>query len=315
MPDSRMSRTSSAFTLIELLVVVAVIALLVTMLVPALGRARDLTQSAVCRSQLRQLWELFHDSGADMRFPAPRSWVEFIASRKMGKLVICPTDESPESTERALEEVYLVQDPGGLTFYPVLDIIEDPSIAPGIFQCRLLDRGGDVYEIWIGDYTGSDVLSESDADAAVTISLGDTVVITPLDPAGDGGPGDWIGCGSEHWLCHGPNCGTSGWKADIVRRLTGASYHVAEEPYTAVGAACSYGMNVNVAPIDASPQQVLLLDYEKTVADPDVDTVGGELQHLDPARHLGKVNAVFVDGSVHNLFLDEVSPCAPLWQP
>jgi prepilin-type processing-associated H-X9-DG protein/prepilin-type N-terminal cleavage/methylation domain-containing protein len=44
-----------AFTLIELLVVVAVIALLVSFLLPALGLARETTKAAVCGSNQRQL--------------------------------------------------------------------------------------------------------------------------------------------------------------------------------------------------------------------------------------------------------------------
>jgi len=48
-------RGSKAFTLIELLVVVAIIAVLVALLLPALKQARDMAKTVVCGSNLKQL--------------------------------------------------------------------------------------------------------------------------------------------------------------------------------------------------------------------------------------------------------------------
>ncbi len=62
----------SAFTLIELLVVMAIISLLISILVPALGRAREVGRRTVCGSNLRQFGQAFlqYSGDYDSWFPA-----------------------------------------------------------------------------------------------------------------------------------------------------------------------------------------------------------------------------------------------------
>jgi len=110
----------AAFTLVELLVVVAVVALLLGILLPALGQARELARRSVCLSNLRQVhvaYFAYADLNED-RAPIgyrkgtkqwnsmiysgwPRSYVLFGLLRRAGLMdepdaYFCPSERDPQ---------------------------------------------------------------------------------------------------------------------------------------------------------------------------------------------------------------------------
>jgi prepilin-type N-terminal cleavage/methylation domain-containing protein/prepilin-type processing-associated H-X9-DG protein len=120
MPGQRhFSRTARAFTLIELLVVVAIIALLISILLPALSRARQQAKQGKCGANLHSIGQAVHECFTENKGYGPTwddgrpgdqpgekgaqefalTWVDllfdlgFLGDVRGG---VCPTDERPD---------------------------------------------------------------------------------------------------------------------------------------------------------------------------------------------------------------------------
>jgi prepilin-type N-terminal cleavage/methylation domain-containing protein len=92
-------RHRSAFSLVELVIVIAITAILASLLLPALGTARDSGRNASCLANLRQIGIAVGSFQVDYeRYPSssPRSALRRYMPSASGKAFLCPFDEEPE---------------------------------------------------------------------------------------------------------------------------------------------------------------------------------------------------------------------------
>lgn len=95
-------RRGRAFTLVELLVVIAVIALLVSILLPALAAARRVARMSVCQTGMRQLATGYYAYGTDSRgWLAAFSWQPNVAYSQWNDLNTASTSTDAHCNQAA----------------------------------------------------------------------------------------------------------------------------------------------------------------------------------------------------------------------
>ncbi len=297
-------RGRGAFTLVELLTVVAVVALLLAVLVPTLDRAREHAYSAICKSNLGQLWDTFHSSPPNrpLSLPPPAGWVAHVYDRGAGGVMNCPKDPGRADAALGLEGVYI-------------DHFHLMSVHLHAYLVDALEPGA---PLGSGDLTQVSVNHVSDTvkeiflfgSNGLRITFGSSIVIQAIpDP-------EWYRCNSTstnsstHNLMKGET---------LLMNMLGVDNLVAAVPPTVVLGSnkVSYGMNNQVPGLSGRADQVLLLDYPWSIVD--VDGKGNNDDDLNAIlpieRHLGKVNVLRVDGSCRSASPWQLQPAEDVWKP
>jgi len=292
-PPAVSRRKRAAFTLVELLVVVAVVALLVAILVPALHVARGAARSAVCRNNLSQIGKAFRaaESRRDsaqaesMPYPEPSHWPQIPMNVVDAKdLYICPeaTIMNASITE------YQVRSQEGF----LIDFVEGQK---GVDHCIVV-RSGSGYK----DYGFEDLaMTHSDMDyndVVFRISEGPPVKALVFSASS----------GYANSLCH---------NQEVVPGYEDLRTCVGQE-LALGGGETNYGINAKIHRHKVASGTVVLLDYDRLVAN---DTEDLHQHLLDSARHRGKLNVLYADQSVRGRRPGELDPampgCGDQWTP
>jgi prepilin-type N-terminal cleavage/methylation domain-containing protein/prepilin-type processing-associated H-X9-DG protein len=296
----------NAFTLVELLVVVAIIALLVSILVPTLSEAQRLAKIVKCQSHLKQLCNALEDASwrpgdtgktTYQRYPDPAKWpVIPYSTEPTDAIYFCPEDTSSNWGNSVMGLVYQ----SGMAPNPNIPWANGKS-------CKVR-RGTDSE----GPYTEF-VFEEN---PSYPVEFWDETSRYPGTPDYSDNDGRFRVYDRKegarkvklmYYTCSYTNkiyyFGELIWYP--LKNYVGKEMYI-NDMYT------SYGMNSTVGRVEVAPDTIVLLDYPEQIAlYSDVATDKTQMAtYLDEAsrRHRGRINVLYADNSVRSVGPTSLNP-------
>jgi prepilin-type N-terminal cleavage/methylation domain-containing protein/prepilin-type processing-associated H-X9-DG protein len=321
------------FTLAELMIVVSIIAILISLLLPSLTAAKSAARTAMCASNMRQLFIGIRTATVDSRLKdkAPftaATWVAQVAPYVEGgpAVTVCPEDDVTQDSAgggdyslsvwgwaKSWWNGAAVQGWDGKFQFaegPRSKIHQAGETIPrtGGYTVPDLPNGYVIqFEDWDVNKSGLNGTGTPDLILEVTQSAGEmTIKVVFSSTAGNFAVLD----------------------PDDNPVWTGLKQKVGQSFSFPGGAASSYGVNDVIDQAQLASGKLLMVDYEKSL----VSVAGAAAtddwnDYIDPdtnrhtfARHNGKMNAMYTDGSLFLTAVSEIDPdtadaLQTYWQP
>jgi prepilin-type processing-associated H-X9-DG protein len=331
---------------VELLVVLSILAVLGAIFLPSFGRARAVSRATICRNNLRRICDglavrvaklSLISGGQPTHYPMAEEWpfVPFSDFLPVPQVFVCPeTDDEIVIESGVLSNlVYINRDSSDWKPARNIEIRFDDPHHQGLGHKHLGTRRGSDER---GDY--------------IEVGLDDNSIVTERYMDNDGHDGiiriyfndrrtgraiaklmayscreyNTVLAGGKPLFVNYPDEPPDGADPDMVTDPNHEAYGWLGPGRSKVGMevqlgamSCSYGMTRGSEKFRAGSGRILVLDYDETIVDPGASNVQDMLQQ--GARHLGRLNVLYTDGSVRRRGPTEIDPLIPgnarLWRP
>jgi len=291
------------FSLIELLTVVVILALLSTLLIPSLSRAKAVARQVQCANNLHHIGQACGTRRAEDRTAIPvNGWTAalkpFVSS---SDVFICPETEEPGAEKVDLRSLYVEEWQWG---NHNCDWPLEPDLEAGeksLWAWEMIEKDATGFLIGMSDSWNNQYI---DLVLRFKYLGGSMVKVTYVSEATAFLTYHLKGPGGEMIL---EGMGKGG--------INGSKFGMSATFGASTG---TYGMNSLTGSTSIGRDLVLVLDYDKTVADCAGPDAADIWENWIAPRHLDRCNVLFGDGGVQSMYPARIfpgAPGAPEWVP